>query len=106
MEVFACVVLVLQLVLIAFGAVTAIVTRTRQEFNEYHWRLEDFPNPKSPWLLILVLAGSGIVWMGELYLTQVSPREQALLFLAVLLLQIMAIHEAAIPVIAGYQDSY
>lgn len=102
MKLFDGGVLVLQLAIIAIGAVTAAVTRTRQEFNEYHWRLEDFPNPQSPWPLILVIASSGMVWLGEFYLALVSPRAQTLLFLS-MLLQLMAIHAAAQPVVAGYK---
>ncbi len=105
MELFDCGVLVLQLAIIAIGAVTAAVTRTRQEYNEYHRTLEDFPNPKSPWLLILVVAGSGMVWLGEVYWALASPRAQALLFLSVLLLQIMTIHAAAKQVLAGFQGT-
>jgi hypothetical protein len=105
MKLFDCGVLVLQLAIIAIGAVTAAVTRTRQEYNEYHMTLEDFPNPESPWPLILVVAGSGMVWLGEVYWALASPRAQALLFLSVLLLQIMTIHAAARQVLAGFQET-
>ena len=33
----------------AIAGVIAAATRTRQEYNEYHGKLEEFPNPRSAW---------------------------------------------------------
>ena len=49
MGAFDSAILVLQLVIIAIAGVIAAATRTRQEYNEYHGKLEEFPNPRSAW---------------------------------------------------------
>lgn len=105
MQLFDFAVLVVQLAIIVIGAVTAAVTRSRQEFDEYYWRLEDFPNPESPWPLILVVVGSSLIWLGEVYWALTFPRTQALLFLSVLLFQLITLHTATRRVVAGLQET-
>lgn len=95
-------ILILQLSITAIVGVIAAVTRTRQEYNDYRQQLEEFPNPNSPWPLILVAAGSGLVWLGECFWALSHPGEHALLFLAVLLLQVMTADAAGSRVLAGF----
>jgi len=102
MGAFDSAILVLQLVIIAIAGVIAAATRTRQEYNEYHGKLEEFPNPRSAWPLVLVVLGSGLVLSGECYWALNFTREHALLFLSMLLLQGMATNAAAKKVLAGF----
>lgn len=102
MTAFDCIILVLQLVIIAIAGVIAAATRTRQEYNEYHGKLEEFPNHNSPWPLILVVVGSSLVLSGECFWALTFAREHALLFLSMLLLQGMATNATAKKVLAGY----
>ena len=101
MGAFDCAILVLQLVIIAIAGVIAAATRTRQEYK-YYGKLEEFPNPRSAWPLVLVVLGSGLVLSGECYWALIFAREHALLFLSMLLLQGMATNAAAKKVLAGF----
>ena len=105
MGVLDCGILVIQLVIMAIAAVIAAATRTRQEYNEYYGRLEEFPNLHSPWRLILVTIGSGMLLVSECYWALTYPRENALLFLALLLLQVMATRSTATRVLSGFKPA-
>ena len=102
MAAFDLAILVLQLSITAIAGVIAAVTRTRQEYNEVKQQLEEFPNPNSPWPLILVALAGGLLVSAECSWALSFPREHALLFLAILLLQVMAVEAAANRVLAGF----
>ena len=105
MGVIDCGVLVIQLIIMAIAAVIAAATRTRQDYNEYYGKLEEFHNLNSPWPLILVTMGSGMLLVSECYWALTYQRENALLFLAVLVLQGMATRSAATRVLSGFKPA-